>query len=366
MTQTRDDATSNRADDASSNPSVDPLRWRPPASARGRRARAALVIAGLAGVAAIILLVLNSGDIATFAAQAARANPGWLLLALVSQISTYVAVALIWRLVLRQFGYRLSVWRLFPISVAKLFADQALPSGGVSGAAFFLFALARRKVEQTTAFSTFVFATAAFFAAFLTASVISLTALAAADKAPPALAASISVFAAVFIFLSLLAAFFFLYKPKSNPAWISKIPGGKKAADVIGTAANAVAERPGLFAQASVLQLIVRLIDGVTLYLIFLAIGAPAPLGVCFVAIVLASVAATIGPMPMGLGTFEAGMLATLTVFAVTVEDALTATMIYRGLSLWLPLLPGFAIIQRELLKRKIPAAEDGDAAHNV
>ncbi len=94
-------------------------------------------------------------------------------------------------------------------------------------------------------------------------------------------------------------------------------------------------------------------IDGATVYFVFLAIGAPVDYDVCLVGVVIGSVAATIGMIPMGLGTFEAGMIASLTVFGVPVEDALTATLVYRGLSLWLPLIPGFFIIQREMLRIK-------------
>lgn len=318
-----------------------------------QRARVALAIAGVASVAAIILLVANFGDITAFASQAAQAKPSWLLLALLAQISTYVLLATVYGIVLYRLGQKLSIMQLFPIAVAKLFADQALPSGGVSGAAFFLYALAQRNVSQTIAFSAFVFATSAFFVAFLVATVISLIAISAAENAPPALSASVSIFSAIIMFISLVASLFFIYKPKSNPTWFSKIPGIEKAANFIGKAADAIALRPALFAQASLLQFVIRSVDGVTLYLIFLAIAAPTPFGVCFIAIVIASVAATIGPMPMGLGTFEAGMIASLAVYGVPVETALTATLIYRGLSLWLPLLPGFAIIQRELLRKQ-------------
>lgn len=333
------------------------MTWRSMNSTTQKRARIVFVIAALAGLAGIALLVVNLGDIAAFANQAAKANPAWLLLALFSQVSTYVLVALVWRLVLKQFEHPLSVLTLFPVAIAKLFADQAVPSGGVSGAAFFLYALGRRKTPQDVAFNVFVFATAAFFAAFLAAAVISLIALGAAETAPPALTASISVFAAIFIFLSLLAALFFLYKPKTNPAWVVKIPGGEKAARFIGAAADAIAKRPGLFGKTTLVQFFVRVIDGLTLFLIFLAIAEPTAFGVAFVAIVIASVAATIGPMPMGLGTFEAGMIAALAVFDIPVESAVTATLIYRGFSLWLPLLPGFAIIQRELLRKQAARA---------
>lgn len=44
---------------------------------------------------------------------------------------------------------------------------------------------------------------------------------------------------------------------------------------------------------------------------------------------------------------------------------ALTATLVYRGLTLWLPLLPGFFIIQREFLRARgaapVPEISDYD-----
>ncbi|MHA7872152.1 MAG: lysylphosphatidylglycerol synthase transmembrane domain-containing protein, partial [Hyphococcus sp.] len=264
--------------------------WRPSLQPEGRRTRLAMIIAGLTGVAAIILLVLNAGDITAFASQAASAKPEWLLLAVVSQISTYLCVAWVWRLVLKRLNSPLPLQSLFPISIAKLFADQAVPSGGVSGAAFFLFALRRRKVTSTAAFSTFVFATAAFFCAFLIAAVVSLIALAQAEKAPPALSASVSIFAAIFVFLTLSGFLFMVYRPSNTPSWITKIPGGEKGAIFLGAAAYDIADKPGLFAQATLMQLAVRMIDGVTLFFIFLAIASPSPLGICFIAVVIASV----------------------------------------------------------------------------
>ncbi|MEO1136485.1 MAG: lysylphosphatidylglycerol synthase transmembrane domain-containing protein, partial [Pseudomonadota bacterium] len=316
-----------------------------------RRSTVATLIVGILALAAIILLAINFSDISAFADQAARARPAWLVAAILSQLSTYVCVAIVWRLVLFRLESPLPLSTLVPLSVAKLFADQALPSGGVSGAAFLLYALTRRGVSDKTAFRTFVLATVAFFFAFLLASIISLFALSTADAAPPALAASISVFAAIFLFLAVAASLFFIYKPSVTPAWIAKRRWTAKASEFIGAAARDIGQKPALFSQATLLQFTVRMLDGLTLYLAFQAIGVDASLLGCFFAVVIASAAATIGPIPMGLGTFEAGMIAALRVFGAGLEDALTATLIYRGLSLWLPLLPGFFIIQREFLR---------------
>jgi hypothetical protein len=63
----------------------------------------------------------------------------------------------------------------------------------------------------------------------------------------------------------------------------------------------------------------------------------------------MASVAATIGPIPLGLGTFEGTCVAMLGLTGVPLEAALTATLLLRGLTFWLPMLPGLWIAHREV-----------------
>ncbi len=272
-----------------------------------------------------------------------------------SQLATYAGVAIVWSRVLTRVGYPLRLSTLYPLAIAKLFADQAVPSGGVSGAAFFFHALGRRAVPNRIAFSVFVFATTAFFVAFLSAAMISFAALAFAGGATPALSASVAAFAAVILFLLVCVFAIFVLGFKA-PSWVTSHRRYEDFSRWIATATRQISAHRRLFLEATIIQLAVRFIDGLTLYLAFMAIGYPAPFAACFVAVAMASVAATVAPMPMGLGTFEAGMIATLSVFGVSVENALTATLVFRGLSLWLPLAPGFFIIQREILRKKVQA----------
>ena len=53
------------------------------------------------------------------------------------------------------------------------------------------------------------------------------------------------------------------------------------------------------------------------------------------------ALARTIGLVPSGMGTFEAGVVATYASFGVALEPALAAALLFRGLSFWLPLAPG-------------------------
>ncbi len=317
-----------------------------------RISRLIAVLVGVSALAALVLFIANSGDITAFARQAANASAGPLAAALAVQTLPYLFAAYVWFLFLKSMGSELKLRSLIPLSLAKLFADQALPSGGLSGAAFFLFALTKRGVPDKTAFRTFVFTTSAYFLAFLVTAIISLIALSTAEKAPPALSASVSAFAGVFLLATIITGLVVLYKPERAPPFIRKHRLTAKAAEFLGAAIHDIRTMPALFAKMTAILIAVRAIDGLTLMLISHAIGAPIAYTTGFIAVATASIAATIGPVPMGLGTFEAGMIASLNVFGASMEDALTITLIYRGLTLWLPLLPGFLIIQREFLNQ--------------
>jgi glycosyltransferase 2 family protein len=66
-------------------------------------------------------------------------------------------------------------------------------------------------------------------------------------------------------------------------------------------------------------------------------VGDIPPLWVAFVSFVMASIAATLGPIPLGLGTFEAACVGSLSLLGVAIEEALAATLLLRGLTFWLP-----------------------------
>jgi uncharacterized membrane protein YbhN (UPF0104 family) len=61
---------------------------------------------------------------------------------------------------------------------------------------------------------------------------------------------------------------------------------------------------------------------------------------------------ATIGPIPVGLGTFEATSVGMLSLLGVSVEAALAATLLLRALTFWLPMLPGIWLARREIRRR--------------
>jgi len=68
-----------------------------------------------------------------------RMEIGWVVLAVGLQILTYFAEGENWRVVLRVRRHHVSALRMWPLAMAKLFVDQAIPSAGLSGTAVIVF-----------------------------------------------------------------------------------------------------------------------------------------------------------------------------------------------------------------------------------
>ena len=94
-------------------------------------------------------------------------------------------------------------------------------------------------------------------------------------------------------------------------------------------------------------------LDGLTMQLCLFALGVHAPFSAAFSAFIMASIVVTLGPIPMGLGSFEAVSIGMLRAMGVPFEAALSATLLFRGYTLWVPLIPGMFAARRQLKRRR-------------
>lgn len=317
-----------------------------------KRPRLAGLIIGGVALAGLVAIVLHVGDIAEFVSRAAAADLRWLALGVGAQILAFLAQAFVFARTLAKRGNRIRRLGLFNLSIGKLFADQAIPSIGVSGAVFLVHALTRRGVSAADAFTAFVFGAASSIVAFLIFAAGALAFMALGGGAFEAISINrsdlhyIAIIGALLLFV--IAALLLVSSGKT-PIRSAAL---RTAAQTGAEAFRQIIVDKRLFAQCFTLQAAARLFDCLTLLVVFAAIGEPVSFLSCVVAVSLAALAATVAPTPMGLGSFEAGLLAALSGLGVGVEAALAATLIYRGLSLGLPLAFGFLIVQHELLKR--------------
>jgi uncharacterized protein (TIRG00374 family) len=309
---------------------------------------------GVLGLAAVILVVFHLGDLQHFVALAQGAEPVWLLLAVGLQLLTYVCAAGVWYCALARIGQRRPMTSLMQLGIAKLFTDQILPSGGISGTLMVVQGLARRRVPSDLAMGAMLVGLVSFYAAYGVAALGALGALWLHDQINRVVIAIGAVFALFVVGLPI--AVLRLRRLNDGP-WLrrlQRIPGVARLLKSIAAAPSNLLRSPRLMAETTLLQLGVFLLDGLTLDVMLLALGQPNSLLSAFAAFMIANVVTTLGPIPLGLGTFEAASVATLVLGGISVEAALAATLLLRGFTFWLPMLPGLWLARQELGGRPI------------
>jgi uncharacterized membrane protein YbhN (UPF0104 family) len=133
------------------------------------------------------------------------------------------------------------------------------------------------------------------------------------------------------------------------PRWLARWSRAREFFKLVGEAPSALVRDPQLIACLTFFNGLVFLADAATMQACVLALGLHAPLSAGYIAFMMASIAVILGPVPMGLGSFEAVSIAMLRLAGVPFEAALSATLLFRGFTLWLPLLPGGLLLRNEL-----------------
>ncbi|HUL81683.1 MAG TPA: lysylphosphatidylglycerol synthase transmembrane domain-containing protein, partial [Gammaproteobacteria bacterium] len=133
------------------------------------------------------------------------------------------------------------------------------------------------------------------------------------------------------------------------PEWLTTLPDIADLFTKVTTAPSTLLRDKRLLTVTISLQLGVFALDALTFWAICFALAQPIDVVTTFATFMAASVAATIGPIPLGLGTFEGTAVALLHVLGVEMEAALAATLLLRGLTFWLPMVPGLWLARREM-----------------
>ncbi|SJZ94073.1 hypothetical protein SAMN02745126_02976 [Enhydrobacter aerosaccus] len=298
----------------------------------------------------LIAVVLHYGSLAKFAELARNAHPGWLLPALGAQIGTYVFAALSWRQVLHRAGERRPFRTLFRLSVAKLYTDQAIPTGGVSGSILVMKALNRRGLSNSIGMAALLVSMVTHYAADVVAAITALGLLWLHQDADLAALGLVSAF--VVVEIAIPVAVLWAKSRASDgqlPAWITRLPVTEDAIEAVAAAPDELLRDPRLIAETFLCQLAIILLDSLTLWLVSRAISAPIDYWMAFCGYTIGDAVAMVAPSPLGLGTFEAGTTGTLALLGMPVEAALSATILLRGLTFWLPMIPGLWIARHEV-----------------
>jgi len=303
---------------------------------------------GLLTLFALILVILHFSSLEEFTRLALAARPEWFILACIAQAATYVSASLVWRQVLRRAGYPRRLRTLIPLGIAKLFTDQVVPTGGVSGAILVVKGLTRRGVPTNAAMAVLLVGLVAYFGAYLVSVLASLAILWLHDRANASLFVVVTIFVAIVVAIPSGVLWMRQWANRVPAIWLRRLPGVALLVEAIAKAPTDLLRDPRLLGETVTLELAVFVFDALTLWLVFRALGDTPAIWVAFVSFIMASMAATVGPIPLGLGTFEAACVGMLSLLGVGIEAALAATLLLRGLTFWLPMAPGLWLARRE------------------
>ncbi|MGN6581208.1 MAG: lysylphosphatidylglycerol synthase transmembrane domain-containing protein [Bordetella sp.] len=316
-------------------------------------------LSGLLALVAVILIVTHFSSLQQMALLMHSAQPWWLIGALFAQSFSYLSAALVWRQALACAGNPIPLRTLVPMGIAKIFVDQVLPSGGISGTMLVVHGLIRRAVPAEFAMAAMLVGLVSYDIAYLIVVLVSAGLLEFHRHINLPLGFGISLF--VVAAIAVPGAVFGLKRwenfliARNLFARISKYLDITALLRQLSNAPTSLLRNPTLLLQTVALQGGIFLLDALTLWLVFLAIGQGQPLWVVFASFAIASMVATIGPIPVGLGTFEATSVSMLHLLSVPIETALAGTLLLRGMTFWLPMLPGVWLAHRELTRPPKP-----------
>jgi len=322
-----------------------------PVESRFRHPRTISWILGIIILGAVITAALHRSEGREFIHLAERAKPWWLLVAFVLQAATYFAQGESWRLVGRAAGFPLRAGAAFQLSLAKLFVDQAVPSAGISGTVLVARSLEERGMPRTVVTAGVVVNTASYNIAYVASLMIAVITTMVMGHMN-----ELVVIVATLLSLAMLAVVVTVLevsgrKPGTPIRQITRLRPLRRLLDYLEEAETSLVRDPGLIARISLAQFSIVVLDAATIWVLVKAMGTTASVPGVFASFMISNLFRTIGIVPGGLGTFEATSVVTLKLAGLPLPVALSATLLFRGLSFWLPMVPGLWL-SRRLLRR--------------
>jgi glycosyltransferase 2 family protein len=278
-----------------------------------------------------------------------RARPALLLAALGIQALKYLVSAGALQRSMTAAGFPVPVSSLAPLILAKLFTDQVTPASGIGGTLVAGKALRNRGLSRGDATAALVVNTLAYYAASATAALIAVAILWERRGFHPAITVVVTLFAIYAVGMPTLILWAYHHTPRRLPRWLSKIPGLDEALRWFREAPNEPLRHRLLLGEAALFQLAVIALDAMTLMVLIGSLGQSMDYPAAFTGFVLATMSGIVSFLPAGIGMFEAGAVGTLRYLGTPLEPAIAATILFRGFTLYLPLLPGSMIARKEM-----------------
>ena len=277
-----------------------------------------------------------------------RAKYRFLLLALFLQVLTYVFDGAKWHISIKPYGYGLKLRELAKMAVEQLSMNQFIPSVGMAGNAIVAREMLNLKIPGwivAQAMSIDILSLLASYCAMTVVAILLLYGIV------PQVFLWLLIAFLVFMLTVTLAFWHLLYHHNKWRFlnWLKRFKMVKQTLLVMSQIPNGNVIPTQIFFRATALRIGIFVLDGLTLWILMMAIGFPATISASFIDHVAGSIGGIVSFLPGGIGGFEAACAGILVLLGTPFEAALAGTLLLRGFVLWLPLIPGLIFIRKEI-----------------
>jgi uncharacterized protein (TIRG00374 family) len=353
----------------------EPSEQGPPSIAAG--GRPALVTPGrivALVLSAVGLYVVWPSLVATFSSfhELRNVNPAWFLVMLAAEAASFACIWLLISLCLGSTKY-------FAVATAQVTSNaisKIVPGGSPVGAAFQFGMLADAGIERGRVGTGTAAASLINVATLFALPVLSVPAILGGVAVTRGLARAAWLGVGVFVLLVAGGAALLLFDGPIDlvARTIQRIHNGllRRRTPIVGLPERLTAERDAVRATLGARwgQAVLRsagnvLFDYLALLAALVATGARPRASLVLLAYVTAVVLGSIPITPGGLGFVEAGLAGTLVLAGVPAAEATLATLAYRLVSYWLPILAGpvaYALFRRRIGVHQPPESPPPDS----
>lgn len=319
------------------------LRATPPRRARWRRlVKPAFFV--LASAITVWVLINNGDELLAALDNIGHVSPGWLALALIAEVASYVAYAAGEQRLLADGGASVGLIPLTELSIAAQAAAFCIPGGVVVSGVLTYRVLRRFRVAPGLVVAVVFIISALYMVALAVLALIAAAIAGSQDAIPSLLPISFGLLGFVGVLVGLVA-------------WLRRRGALARAGRRLGQAMESFAERVGIegpgppvdwarelaqvsfraraIAVATLLLLACWLGDALCLALSFYAVGITPPWEGLLLIYAAAQLAATLPITPGGLGVLEGSLTVGLVAFGGSEASTLSAVLLYRLISFW-------------------------------
>lgn len=337
-------------------------------------------------LALALLIFITREQIVEAFQTLANLNPWILSLMIPVQLISYYAIARLYRDFFNSQGSKVSLGEMYKVALELNFVNHVFPSGGVSG--FSYLSLRLKSIGVSTSKSTLaqILRFALTFISFIILLVFGMIILSLGKNTSPfvVLVSSTIIFAtiagsAIGVFIISKASrikTFVSWLPKALN-YISKLLRRNKELISMQKVESTLEELhrdykllskdKDLIKKLSIWALIANVAEVLTIYLVYIAFGSLINPGALIIAYAVANFAGLIAILPGGVGIYEGLMTAVMASAGVDKVLALSATVVYRILTMALFLPIGYyfyhkAISMTGVRIRKVKNASDSNS----